>query len=149
MDSCKKEGFQDQELCNNKPSPLPFGIKEVWILTQVVPWDTSPPYSQSAGFPNKVAILCPNTVPLDVLASCEGSSMSLGLVTNWLRNSAVCPLSPRVIWCPDNKVSQCVMGSLDHHCPRFIQEIGSPGSGQRSFPSSPILIELRPVLEQG
>ena len=113
---------------------------------EVVLWDTSPPYSQSAGFPNKVATLCPNTVPFDVLASCEGSSMSLGLVTDWRE----IPLSPRVIWCPDNKqVSQAVMGALDHHCPRIIQEVGSPGSGQRSFPSSPILSELSAALVQG
>ena len=72
----------------SRPGSSVHGIFQARVLESgchcfLHPWDTSPPCSQSAGFPNKVAILCPNTVPLDVLASCEGSSMSLGLVTNW------------------------------------------------------------------
>ena len=43
----------------------------------MVLWDTSPPSSPSAGFLNKVAILCPNNLSLDLLACREASSTSL------------------------------------------------------------------------
>ena len=47
----------------------------------MVLWDTSPPSSWSAGFPNKVAISCPNSLSLDLLARLVASSTSLDLVT--------------------------------------------------------------------
>ena len=43
-------------------------------------WDASLPFSLSAGFPNKIAIPCPNMLPLDLLARCMVSSMSLDSV---------------------------------------------------------------------
>ena len=47
----------------------------------MVLWDTSPPSSQSAGFPNKVVIPVEflNNLSLDLLACRAMSSMSLGL----------------------------------------------------------------------
>ena len=49
----------------------------------MVLWDTSPPSSWSAGFLNKVAIPCPNTLSLDLL-TCRGvSSRKLNSVTVW------------------------------------------------------------------
>ena len=47
----------------------------------MVLWDTSPPSSWSAGFSNKVAISCPNSLSLDLLARLVASSTSLDLVT--------------------------------------------------------------------
>ena len=47
---------------------------------KLVLWDTSPPSSWSAGFPNKVTILCPNSSSLDLLACHVASSMSLDSV---------------------------------------------------------------------
>lgn len=46
----------------------------------MVLWDTSPSSSPSAGFPNKVAIPCPNTPSLDLLVCCAVSSTRLDLV---------------------------------------------------------------------
>ena len=43
----------------------------------MVLWDTSPPSSWSAGFPNKVAIPCPNTVSQFI-----GEQYELGPVTD-------------------------------------------------------------------
>ena len=43
----------------------------------MVPWDNSLPSSRSTGFPNKVAIPCPNTSSLNSLACHVVSSMSL------------------------------------------------------------------------
>lgn len=42
----------------------------------------SPPSSQFSGFPDKVAVPCPNTLSLDSLACRLVRSMSLGLVTH-------------------------------------------------------------------
>ena len=66
-------------------TPSPFSIKEAWILTQArwFIWDTTPPSSQSAGFPNKVTIPCPNNSFLDLLACCVAVSMSLDSVTRY------------------------------------------------------------------
>ena len=50
-------------------------------MGKMVLWDTSPPSSWSAGFPNKVTIPCPNTSPLDLLACRAVSQYELGLVT--------------------------------------------------------------------
>ena len=47
----------------------------------MVLWDTSPPSSQSAGFPNKVNIPCPNNWSPDLLACRVVSSISLDSVT--------------------------------------------------------------------
>ena len=47
----------------------------------MVLWDTSPPSSRSAGFPNKVAIPYPNTSSLDLSACRVASGMSLDSVT--------------------------------------------------------------------
>lgn len=43
----------------------------------MVLWDVRSPSFWSAGFPNKIAIPCPNMLPLDLLAHCMVSSMSL------------------------------------------------------------------------
>ena len=76
MNGCRKEEIntspdRNQEMPDFIPSP--FSIKAAWILTQMVLWDTSPPSPRSAGFPNKVAISCPNW-SLDLLAACAVSS---------------------------------------------------------------------------
>ena len=47
----------------------------------MVLWDTSPPSPRSAGFPNKVAIPCPNNSSLHWLACRVASSTSLDSVT--------------------------------------------------------------------
>ena len=47
----------------------------------MVLWDSSPPSSQSAGFPNKVTIPCPNNLSLDLLTCRAASSTSLESVT--------------------------------------------------------------------
>ena len=54
-------------------------------MGKMVLWDTSLPFSQSTGFPNKVAIPCPKNLSLDLLACHAASSMNLDLVTeqNW------------------------------------------------------------------
>lgn len=67
---------------------------------------------------------------------------------NW-QEMQLCPLlllpgfqqkSGRLIWCPENKqVSQCVTDVSNRHCPRIIQEVGSPDSGPSSFHGSRIL----------
>ena len=66
-------------------------------------WDTSLPSFQSAGFLNKVDILCPNEFSLHVLACCAASSRGLDSVTkshpgNCLQNGKhlgmVCMLLP-------------------------------------------------------
>ena len=46
----------------------------------MVPWATRPPFSQSAGFPNRVAIPCSNNQSCDLWA-CVVSSMRLDSVT--------------------------------------------------------------------
>ena len=46
----------------------------------MVLWDVRSPSFWSAGFPNKIAIPCPNMLPLDLLARCMVSSMSLDSV---------------------------------------------------------------------
>ena len=58
--------------------PSPFGIREVWILTQVK-WffGTCPPFSQSARFPNGIFTSCPNNSSLNFLAHYVVSSMTL------------------------------------------------------------------------
>ena len=54
----------------------------------MVPWDTSPPSSWSAGFPNKVTIPCPNNSSLCVLTYC--TAMSLDLVTLTAPQPSLC-----------------------------------------------------------
>ena len=39
----------------------------IWATWEAL-WDTSPPYSQSVGFPNKVAIPCPNSLSINFLS---------------------------------------------------------------------------------
>ena len=50
-------------------------------LGKMVLWNTSSPSSPSAGFPDKVSVLCPSNSCLDQLACHSVSSMSLDLVT--------------------------------------------------------------------
>lgn len=45
----------------------------------MVLWDTSPTSLQSAGFPNKVAIPCPNNLFLDLLTCHTGEQYKLKL----------------------------------------------------------------------
>ena len=52
----------------------------------MVLWDISPPSSRSAGFLNKVAIPCPNSLSLDLLACHAVSGMSLDWVTQALKD---------------------------------------------------------------
>ena len=66
----------------------------------MVLWDTSPSSSQSAGFPNKVAIPCPDTSSPDLLACREASSMSLDLVTLVQPAPFPCP-PPHTTGAPD------------------------------------------------
>ena len=56
--------------------------------SRTVPWDTSPPSSWSAGFPNKVIISCPNNSSLCVLTYC--TAMSLDLVTLTAPQPSLC-----------------------------------------------------------
>ena len=83
LDSCKNKGFLNQEVCNNQPYPLPFECKRSLNSNsgKVVLWEMSPPSSQSAGFPNKVAIPCLSNSSLHLLACCAGSNISSDLVT--------------------------------------------------------------------
>ena len=52
---------------------------------KMILWGMSSLYCQFAGFPNKVTILCPNSLSLDLLACCVCvvSSTSLDAVTHW------------------------------------------------------------------
>ena len=45
-------------------------------------WITTPPFSQSAGFPNKVGISCLNTLSLNLLVYWAASSTKLKLSSN-------------------------------------------------------------------
>ena len=71
----------------------------------MVLWDTSPPLSLSAGFPNKVTIPCPNNLSLDLLACRAVGSMSLDSVTQLahkvgesaLYTAAFCFLSVKLV----------------------------------------------------
>ena len=81
MNGCRKEEIntsplesgQNQEIFDFTHSP--FSIKGAGILTEgkMVLWDTSPPSSWSAGFPNEVAIPCPNNRSLNSLV-CHAAS---------------------------------------------------------------------------
>lgn len=56
-------------------------------------WDTALPSLLSVGFLNKVAILCSNNWPLDLLASHAAGSVSLHLVTKYNLGQANCSKS--------------------------------------------------------
>ena len=63
--------------------PLPFSTKGAWFLTgRVVLWDPSPPSSRSAGFPNKVTVLCPISHLSDYWSVNHWQQYELGLVGN-------------------------------------------------------------------
>ena len=76
------EADRNQET-NARPYSLPFQYKRSLNSNsgKMVLWDMSPPSSWFAGFPNKVAIPCPNNSPLDLLACRAVSSTNLDLVT--------------------------------------------------------------------
>ena len=78
---------------SSPPAPL-CSVKETGTQTLTI-WslgDPSPPSSQPAGFPNKVAILCRNTSSPDLLACCAARRASLDLVTSLPRRG------PRRAW---------------------------------------------------
>ena len=79
MDSCKNKGFLTSNSLQQPTHPLsPY--PSLSISGNMVVWDMSPPSSQFAGFPDKVAVPCPNTLSLDSLACHLVRSMSLDLV---------------------------------------------------------------------
>ena len=82
VNRCKNKGFWHQEVCNNQPHSLPFQYKRSLNSTsgKMVFWGTGPPSSWSAGFLNKVVILCRNNFSLDLVACHAASSMSLDSV---------------------------------------------------------------------
>ena len=78
------EDLQDLlELTPKKKKKCPFSYKINLNsdLGKMILWDTSLPSSRSAGFLNKVAISCLNTLRLDLLACHALISMSLDSVT--------------------------------------------------------------------
>lgn len=77
-------------------------------------WGTSPPSFLPAGFPNKVAISCSNTLPLDLLACCSVSSRNLVLITSlpicyWTLHMSITPASSPCIVI----LSSCLYSQLD------------------------------------
>ena len=91
VDSYKNKGFSHplQGLACTKKSattnhtPSPFSIKRSLNSSsgKMFLWDTGLPSSPTAAFLNKVAIPCPNTWSLDLLACHGASGISLHLVT--------------------------------------------------------------------
>ena len=77
-DSCKNKEYLHQEMCKNQPCPLPFPYKRRLNSNSgnMILCNTSPLSSWPSGFLNKIAILSPDTLSLDLLACCAMSSAS-------------------------------------------------------------------------
>ena len=93
MNACRAEEINtsppgadgNQEMFGFTPSP--FSKKEREPNSgKMVLWETSPPSSWFAGFPNKVAISCPNKSSLNLLACHAASSRTLDLVNKFWCN---------------------------------------------------------------
>ena len=74
-----------------KLPPPPFSIKSLHPNSEtMVLWDSGPPFSWSAGFPNKVTIPCPSNLSLDLLVCRGASSSNLDLIIgSHLRNQVI------------------------------------------------------------
>jgi len=76
---------------NQNLTSSPFSIKSLHHNSEMmVLWDSDPPFSWSAGFPNKVTVPCPSNLSLD-LSACGGASSSNldSVIGSHLRNRVV------------------------------------------------------------
>ena len=76
---------------NQNLTSSPFSIKSLHHNSEMMLlWDSDPPFSWSAGFPNKVTIPCPSNLSLDLSACCGTSSSNLdSVIGSHLRNRVV------------------------------------------------------------
>ena len=94
MNGCRKEDmdtYPSESGWNKKLTCSPFSIKSLHPNSEtMVFWDSGPPFSWSAGFPNKVTIPCPSNLSLDLLACRGASSSNLDLIIgSHLRNQVI------------------------------------------------------------
>ena len=89
--AARTKDSRTKKLATTSHNPFPFSIKRSLIsnLGKMVLRDMSLPSSQSAGFLNKVALPCPSSSSLDLLACCAVSKDELGLSNNLLRGSGL------------------------------------------------------------
>ena len=67
---------------SSSPHSLFYKINQHPNLGKMVLWDTNPPFSWSAGFPNKVTITCPNNFSSNLLAGSAVNSRNLSSITH-------------------------------------------------------------------